>query len=396
MEVQTFRRLERWMMVCVGVLALAGLMVMGLALPLNAATADELNKRLQDIRNNQSSVSSELTVVKSKIQGTEAEIEVLTAEIKESEKLVASKEKEHREAVTKVDDAKKRVEAKQAEVAERQSLMRVRARAEYEEGKTGTLGMLLQADSFSDLLSRVEYLKCLDNKDNELLEDLQARQKELEEEQANLTIQMKAAEALKEEAIQAKNVLDQKNKDLASSLNTYQGRLDELNKQDKEMEAEAQRIYAQLQTQSSQVTVTPGNGTLTHWPVPTQQSVYSGYRTAARPNHNGIDISTYLGTRIVAAGNGRVILVRRCGHKDYCSAACSYGNYIIIDHGNGLTTLYAHLRDAYLPANGADVQGGQLVAYMGSTGNSTGPHLHFEVRKNGIHVNPMNYRSQMK
>jgi murein DD-endopeptidase MepM/ murein hydrolase activator NlpD len=385
------------------VLVMAGLLVAGLAQPLQAASVDDLNKQLEEIKNIRQGVAGELSIVRSKIRGTEAEIDELRQQIRESEKEVAAKEKAYDEAAAKVSEAQKRVELKQAEVAERQAIMRTRARATYEEGKTSTLSMLLQATSFSDLLSRVEYLKCLDDKDKALLDDLQARQRELEDEQAELKAQMDVAEALKEEAADAKNKLDQKNMDLADSLAEYQKKLDELNKTDKEMEAEAQKIYADIQAQSGQTGQSTGNGTLSKWPVPSQQSVISGFRTASRPNHNGIDISTGLGARVVAAGDGNIVTVSKCGHHNFCGnwlgqmVRCNggYGNYIVIDHGNGVTTLYAHLQGSYFPAKGS-VKAGDLVGYMGSTGNSSGSHLHFEVRINGSAVNPMNYRSQMK
>lgn len=98
--------------------------------------------------------------------------------------------------------------------------------------------------------------------------------------------------------------------------------------------------------------------------------------------HGGIDFPCPTGTKVCAAADGKVIVAKELNY--------SYGHYIIIDHGNGLTTLYAH-NSKLLVGVGDTVTKGQAIAYSGSTGNSTGPHCHFEVRVNGVRVNPENY-----
>ncbi|MCL1852334.1 MAG: peptidoglycan DD-metalloendopeptidase family protein [Peptococcaceae bacterium] len=395
MNVQT---LPRWRIPCVMVLVMAGLLVAGLAQPLQAASVDDLNKQLRDKQSNITDTSGQLTALKKQIAGTQDEIDELRLEIQESEKQVTAKEKAYDEAVAKVSEAQMRVELKQAEVAERQAIMRTRARATYEEGKTSTLSMLLQATSFSDLLSRVEYLKCLDDKDKDLLDDLQNRQKELEEEQAKLTVQMEAAQAMKEDAERAKKQLDLKNSDLQASLAQYKKNEEQLIKELDALEKSAQYIEDEINKmqnanqQSGQVT---GNGTLTTWPIKTGGWVItSGYGMRLHPiqkvykMHTGIDISGVPGgSPVLAAGSGKV--------KRYWDAK-GYGNYIIIDHGKGMATLYAHMQSAGLIGDGASVAAGQQIGRVGTTGGSTGNHLHFEVRVNGAHVNPMNYRGQMK
>ena len=137
---------------------------------------------------------------------------------------------------------------------------------------------------------------------------------------------------------------------------------------------------------SSTVTATYGGGKL-GWPCPSSSRITSGYGYrilfGVRDFHTGIDIGATMGSNICAAESGTVILANYGWNG-------GYGNYIIINHGNGITTRYAHASKLYVTA-GQTVTKGQVIAAVGTTGNSTGPHLHFEVRINGSHTNPLNY-----
>ncbi|MBQ5707420.1 MAG: M23 family metallopeptidase, partial [Peptococcaceae bacterium] len=123
------------------------------------------------------------------------------------------------------------------------------------------------------------------------------------------------------------------------------------------------------------------------WPCPSSKKITSKYGYRIHPiqkvkkMHTGIDVGAKKGTDIVAAAGGKVIMAKYYG---------GYGNCIIVDHGGGMSTLYAHM-SAYVAKEGDWVSQGQVIGKVGSTGNSTGPHLHFEVRVNGQHTNPSNY-----
>ena len=134
------------------------------------------------------------------------------------------------------------------------------------------------------------------------------------------------------------------------------------------------------------------------WPVPGYTSISSGYGTRVHPvygysrMHTGIDIPAPYGHPVVAASSGVVILVRN-PVEGRNTGGSGYGNYIVIDHGNGISTLYAHLRNTHVSPM-QEVNAGDRVATIGSTGTSTGPHLHFEVLINGRHTNPLDYVSR--
>ncbi len=131
------------------------------------------------------------------------------------------------------------------------------------------------------------------------------------------------------------------------------------------------------------------------WPYPGDGAVYSAYGMRFHPSdgeykmHSGVDLGGNTGNPIVAAESGTVLsVVTPCpGQKD---GGSGYGNYLIVGHDNGISTLYAHCKDVYVSV-GQSVGRGETIASCGSTGMSTGPHLHFEVRENGTKVNPMKY-----
>lgn len=131
------------------------------------------------------------------------------------------------------------------------------------------------------------------------------------------------------------------------------------------------------------------------WVTPFTKTITSPFRPPHRPNHNGIDIAGpgILGTPIVAFMDGEVIVSTLNGtshHSTNVSTSSGYGYYIAIDHGNGIETRYAHMQELGVPV-GTIVKAGEVIGKVGSTGNSTGPHLHFEILVNGNHVNPMNF-----
>lgn len=148
------------------------------------------------------------------------------------------------------------------------------------------------------------------------------------------------------------------------------------------------KIVKVLPRATIQATPQPGRGILTNNPCPgSRRSSKFGYRihpiSKVRKHHNGIDMSAVTGTPIFAAGDGLVIVSKAAQGRR------GYGNHVVLDHGGGLTTKYGHMVNLPLVQVGQRVKAGQLLGYVGSTGYSTGPHLHFEVRRNNVPVDPV-------
>lgn len=272
----------------------------------------------------------------------------------------------------------------------------------YENGKFVYIKIILQADNFYDFLKRAEYVNYIIKYDAGLLKKLEENKKiisekikEIEEEECkikNLIEQEKKYKINLEIKVKAKE--DFMNK-INSDINKYEETLKILAKSDRDImnlikkaqkeEAEAARLKAKANKQVKFDYKYKG-GKLA-WPVPGRNIISSGYGSRTSPIkgrgefHTGLDIPAPTGTNIHAAESGVVI---------NSGVINGYGYAVIINHGNGLSTLYGH-NSKLIAKVGQTVKRGDIIALAGSTGYSTGPHCHFEVRINGRHTNPWSY-----
>ena len=331
-------------------------------------------------------LDAQMQNLQSQIDGLNAQINGLDASIEEKNTAIAEKQKNIDEDV---------------------ETLKERLCAIYMMGDASTLEILLQSESVIDMAQKVELLNIITEHDTKLIAQLTADMESIADEKAEI-------ESEKEQVAAARTELESKGSELASVQAEAERVLEELNQSVASVQAESDRIaeekaqasaeidqwwkdyYAQLAAQNSSSSgssggsssgsigsggyVSTGNFT---WPVPGFTNISCGYSSG----HKAIDISgggrTIYGTPIVAADSGKVVTA---------TYHYSYGNYVMIDHGGGYSTLYAHASSLAVSA-GQTVTKGQTIAYVGSTGNSTGPHLHFEVRVNGNRQNPFNWFS---
>lgn len=293
--------------------------------------------------------------------------------------------------------AQKEEERKVAEANEQAQyeLFCQRVRAMEEEGTVSYWSILFNAESFSDLLDRLADVDAVMDYDNQVMDELIAVREELERLQAELESARADEQAVKEQqeakkaeqqekVAEAEKVLDELNKNVAE-VNRL---LDEEDKAAAAIQADIVKKQKQLEEERKQngTTIVSESGYM--WPLPGWYRISSpfGYRinpvSGRAQNHGGIDIPANGGTPILAAKSGQVITsVKGSG------AYWSYGNYVVIDHGNGNSTLYAHMSSRAV-SEGQMVKQGQVIGYVGTTGNSTGNHLHLEIRVNGQRTDP--------
>ncbi len=270
--------------------------------------------------------------------------------------------------------------------------MKQRIRFMYEQGESSYLEILFGASSLKDLLNKVDYIQQITDYDREKLEEYQAiieeieEQKELmEEERVRLEELQASLSTKKTEVEQLLASANNKLEDLESEIGESSELLQQLIANAKALEDKENEAQGG-QGGTAGDDVASGSGYFTH-PMPgyTRISSHFGYRDAplagASTNHKGTDFAAPTGTPVYAAAAGTVT------GSTYHSAA---GNMVTINHGDGMVTMYLHLHQKYVSV-GDKVSRGQNIGTCGTTGNSTGPHLHFQVMKNGTAVDSMNY-----
>jgi murein DD-endopeptidase MepM/ murein hydrolase activator NlpD len=276
--------------------------------------------------------------------------------------------------------AKDNLDELENELAKRKTLVAERVNSVYMQGELTYLDLLFNAQTFREFINHAFYLNLIFEKDQELFQSISVKKLQVEEEEQKLQFSVTAIassrEKLKEQQAEVASVRQEKSallrviaRDKALTEQQYQ-----------EILAESKRISQFLQTSSGYSGKWTGRFLQ---PVPGHVGSGFGYRIHPIAHtsrmHTGVDIGAAYGTPIRAGGDGKVISAGWRG---------GYGNAIIVDHGGGVATLYAHC-SRFAVSVGTIVKAGQTIAYVGSTGYSTGPHVHFEVRVHGEPVNPL-------
>lgn len=299
-------------------------------------------------------------------------------------------EKTQKELQESIAVTKQNLEIAKAAQEDQYEAMKQRIQMVYESGNKRYLDVLLTATSMTDIINKTEYISQVSLYDYNILKQLKVAKEQVANLKLKLDKDLESNEALQAQVNEQKEemeaIVDAKSVQLASyeiSIETQQEEVDRFAKAEAEAEA---IIFAAEQAASSSATSVYTGGVFT-WPVPgyNEISSYFGNRTSptegASSNHKGIDIKCDTGATVVAAASGTVIVAT------YNAAE---GNYVCIDHGGGVVSLYMH-NSSLAVSVGETVVAGQTIAYAGSTGISTGPHCHFGVRVDGNYVDPLSY-----
>ena len=341
------------------------------------AKQDALKDQLADLEADQAAAQEKRQLLTEQLNAINAEIANIDAQISYYDGEIAQKEAERKEA--------------EAREAEQYDLFCQRVRMMEEQGTVSYWSILFNAESFSDLLDRIADVDAVMAYDNEVMDQLIATREELERVQGELESARAEEQAAKEQqeakkaeqqakVAEAQALVDQINADTAE----VNRQLDAESAAASEIQAEIAQKQKQLEEERKQNNIVISSETGYLWPLPGYYRLSSlfGYRihpiTGVAHSHTGIDIPASGGTPILAAKSGQVVT---------SAYHYSYGNYVVIDHGNGNSTLYAHMSSRAV-SEGQMVTQGQVIGYVGTTGSSTGNHLHFEVRDNYTRVDP--------
>lgn len=383
------------------------------------------SKAIEDAKKKVSSMEEEKKKVESTLKELEGKKSDIAAYVKELDRNLSALageltklEGDISQKEEQIEEAK--VELETAKITENRQYedMKLRIQYMYENGQTGLLESMMQSESIAELLKRAEYASQITSYDRKMLEEYRKTRQEVAlkeealktEHQELLTLQ----DSTKAKQSSVKTLMASKEAELASyetKIASAQGEIDQYNADIKAQEEHMARVEAEIRRKEEEArkaeearraeeakknqssaggdsTVKKGNTNFI-WPCPASGRISSAFGDRSSPtegastNHKGIDIPAPSGSSIVAAADGKVVI---------STYSYSAGNYIMIDHGGGLTTVYMHCSQL-LVKEGETVKQGQTIAKVGSTGYSTGPHLHFGVRSGGSYVNPSGYVS---
>ena len=340
--------------------------------------------------------------VQAKVNDLNAQLMNISSRITALENQLAQKNQELTEKKDQIEETKDQLEDAKKQEEQQYADMKVRIQFMYENAQESYFEALFSSESFSDFLNSAEYIMQIQEYDRKKLGEYQETvayidgvEKQLEEDYATLEEIKKEVEqekaSVEQEKASVATLMKQRETELAGiegNIDSAQNDADyyaaEIQAQE-EIIAEIKRIEAEKAAAGKQDN--PYTGGVFTWPCQSSTRVTSDYGTRVSPmggassNHKGIDIGASGGAAIVAAADGTVTTAA------YSSAA---GNYVMIDHGGGLYTVYMHA-SALLVSPGQTVSAGQTIAQVGSTGISTGNHLHFGVSLNGSYVSPWSY-----
>lgn len=371
-----------------------------------AVTSDELRKQQKDLQNQQKETKEDLEDVKVELSTTLKTIQDLDAKIADKQDEITNLNNEIKTLQNEIAEKEKDIEKKEEEFEETDELLRQRLVAMYQAGETSYLDILLSSEGLTDFISKSYYVTQIAKCDTELMDKIDQEKTDIENEKAQIEKNKEKIEANKRDVQAKQNELKTQKasrETQAAKLNqdekNLQAEMEKVNKQLQDMEKEILRVAAE-EAKKNQGNFKYTGGKL-EWPCPSYKRISSYFGTRGSPlaggssNHKGIDISSYNGSPILAAEAGQVIkVVKGCSHNYGKSRSCGcgggYGNYVMVSHGGGLVTIYAHCSSISV-SNGQTVSRGQQIASVGSTGASTGFHLHFGTALNGTYVNPMPY-----
>ncbi len=358
---------------------------------------EEEKKKVEDTLKN---LEGQKADTESYVRQLDQEMAAISSQLEELSGQIADKESEI--AVTQEELSA----AQEAEV-QQYDAMKLRIKYMYEKGDTTFIDLILESKSISQLLNRAEYISQISQYDRQMLDEYAATRQTIADNEAKLESERADLLAL-QESTQAKHnsveeLLAAKEEQLKSyetqiasaqsQINAYEQDLaaqeSKIRQIEEEMQKAEEEARKKAESSGTSYTVKSLGNTKFIWPCPSSSRITSAFGGRESPtegassNHQGIDIGASTGSDIIAAADGVVTIA---------TYSASAGNYVMLSHGGGVSTVYMHCSSLNV-SEGQSVTQGQVIAKVGSTGYSTGPHLHFGIRSGGSYVNPSNYVS---
>lgn len=355
----------------------------------NAATEAELKAQQASLEAQQATIKSKINQLESSQADVQERVNAINELIANLESQIDTVNEKIAVQNAEIADLESEISAKEAEIDASYEAFKQRVRAMYIAGDiTGGLELLFSAGDFEDLLSTITYIQIMAEHDDAIVTALTedkngflAQKALVEEKKAEVEAEKSNLSSKKEELDEQKAEADALLSQLASDKAELQQQQVEI---DKQMQKAREALDAIINAAAANSSDEDYVGGTWRWPAPGYTTISSkfGWRSWSNSYHKGIDIAAPTGANIIASNAGTVIT------SSY--DASGYGNYVIVNHGGGYMTVYGHLSARYVSV-GDSVGRGTVIGLCGSTGRSTGPHLHFEIRVNGVAQNPLNY-----
>ena len=334
------------------------------------------------------------------VRSLDASLNELSSQLTELSGQIDRKEEEISQANLDLEAAKER------ENSQYES-MKLRIKYMYEAGDTEFLDLILESGSIDQMLNRAEYVNQIASYDRNMLEEYRQTKIQVQQQELKLESEHQELLALQEQTQAKENSVKDLMADKQAQLTSYNSQIasaqadieqyqadieaqEQLMRQiEEEMKRREEEERRKAQEAGQTYTVTDLGNISFKWPCPSSSRITSNFGDRESPtegassNHKGVDIGASTGSDILAAASGQVVIA---------TYSYSAGNYIMIDHGGGVSSVYMHCSQL-LVSKGEQVSQGQVIAKVGSTGYSTGPHLHFGIRSGGSYVNPLKYVS---
>ena len=340
---------------------------------------DEVSRSINATQGKVSSVKKQENSIMGQIQSLEKDISFTENQITATEDRITFLKDSISTTEADIEEAEKNLEEKSALLSDRLVVL-------HEQGEVSYLEVLLSAIDFKDFLTRYEMVNSIIEQDVDLIAAINQQKQDLEMKKSDLEVKKKELESALVQQESMRERLDVQKLEKKEILGSVQQERAAYERALAELEENSRQLEAMIRKMQGGDSEALGTGVYT-WPAPGYSNITSAYGMRFHPilktrkMHTGVDIGAPMSATIVAADSGKII------HAGWMGG---YGQVLVVDHGNGISTLYAH-QSAFLVSNGQTVNRGDPIGKVGSTGWSTGPHLHFEVRINGSYTDPMPY-----
>lgn len=335
---------------------------------------NEETGKLENIKDELSENLQQIQKLDEKIQASQQQLDELTTKITQLQE--------------QMDEVEEKLEIAEERYQKQKEILEVRLVTMYETSDTQYLDVILSSRSVSDFLSNYFLITELTNYDTELLDDMKAQKDEIESTKAKLENAQQQYATMKQNETKTAKILE-------NTRSVRENFIAKLSEQEKDVQAKIDEYNTKFEEVNKEILSLALQGIDTQyiggelaWPIPGYTRITSKYGMRTHPItgvyklHTGVDVSAPMGANFVAANDG---IVTKAGYNG------AYGNMVIIDHGGGVSTLYAHGSEIMVKVGDTVKRGETVVLKVGSTGYSTGPHAHFEVRLNGVVTDPIPY-----